>query len=187
MITSKKFLVQLLFLTVAAFPLTTSSKDWSEEQYRYKWNEYSKTRINKMLKRRLNGNVAKNVILYLGDGMGISTVTAGRILKGQLAGQNGEEHVTFMEDMDHSALSKTYNIDAQTADSAGTATAFHSGVKTRIGSIGVDGTAVDCKTSLTGKLETVLKWAHYAGKSTGIITTARVTHGVFFYQFKDFV
>jgi len=183
MITSKKFLVQLLFLTVAAFPLTTSSKDWSEEQYRYKWNEYSKTRINKMLKRRLNGNVAKNVILYLGDGMGISTVTAGRILKGQLAGQNGEEHVTFMEDMDHSALSKTYNIDAQTADSAGTATAFHSGVKTRIGSIGVDGTAVD----LTGKLETVLKWAHYAGKSTGIITTARVTHGVFFYQFKDFV
>ena len=85
-----------------------------------------------------------------------------------------------MEDMDHSALSKTYNIDAQTADSAGTATAFHSGVKTRIGSIGVDGTAVDCKTSLTGKLETVLKWAHYAGKSTGIITTARVTHGVFF-------
>ena len=84
-----------------------------------------------------------------------------------------------MEDMDHSALSKTYNINAQTADSAGTATAFHSGVKTRIGSIGVDGTAVDCKTSLAGKLETVLKWAHYAGKSTGIITTARVTHGEF--------
>lgn len=49
----------------------------------------------------------------------------------------------------------------------GTATAFHTGVKTRIGSIGVDGRGVDCKTSLHSKLETVLKWAHFAGKSTG--------------------
>lgn len=51
----------------------------------------------------------------------------------------------------------------------GTGTAFHTGVKTRIGSIGVDGTAVDCKTSLDAKLESVLKWAHFAGKSTGLI------------------
>ncbi len=38
--------------------------------------------------------------------MGISTVTAGRILEGQLLGNNGEEQVTFMENLDHSALSK---------------------------------------------------------------------------------
>ena len=41
----------------------------------YKWNEYSKQRLNMMLNRNLNGNVAKNLVLYLGDGMGISTVT----------------------------------------------------------------------------------------------------------------
>lgn len=69
---------------------------------------------------------------------------------------------------------KTYNIDAQVADSAGTATAYLSGVKTRIGSIGVDGTAVDCKTSLNAKVDSILKWAHYAGKSTGIVTTTRL-------------
>ncbi|HBF45647.1 MAG TPA: alkaline phosphatase, partial [Shewanella frigidimarina] len=34
---------------------------------------------------------ANNVILFVGDGMGISTLTAARILKGQLAGNSGEE------------------------------------------------------------------------------------------------
>ena len=56
------------------------------------------------------------------------------------------------------------------ADSAGTATAFLTGVKSRIGAIGVDGSAFDCKTSLKGKAESILKWAHYAGKSVGIVT-----------------
>lgn len=40
----------------------------------------------------------------------------------------------------------------------------------------MDGTAVDCKTSLIAKLDSILKWAYKAGKSTGIVTTARVTH-----------
>lgn len=71
---------------------------------------------------------------------------------------------------------KTYNIDAQTADSAGTATAYLTGVKTRIGVIGLDGQAIDCKTSANSKVDSILKWAHYAGKSTGIVTTTRVTH-----------
>jgi len=34
---------------------------------------------------------ARNVILFLGDGMGLSTITAARILKGQLRGASGEE------------------------------------------------------------------------------------------------
>lgn len=38
--------------------------------------------------------------------MGISTVTAGRIRKGQLKGNNGEEEVTSMESLPHLALSK---------------------------------------------------------------------------------
>lgn len=50
------------------------------------------------------------------------------------------------------------------------------GVKTRIGVVGLDGTAVDCATSRTAELESILKWAHYSGKSTGIVTTTRVTH-----------
>lgn len=72
---------------------------------------------------------------------------------------------------------QTYNINAQTADSAGTGTAYLTGVKTRIGAIGVDGRAFDCPSTLTSKLDSILKWAHKAGKSVGIVTTTRITHG----------
>lgn len=54
---------------------TNCSKDWTEEQFSYKWHQYSKKRIESQLIKPLNGNVAKNLILYLGDGMGVSTVT----------------------------------------------------------------------------------------------------------------
>ena len=80
---------------------------------------------------------AKNVILFIGDGMGISTVTAGRICTGQKLGQTGEEYVLPFENFKHVALVKTYNTDAQVPDSAGNATAIHSGVKTKIGVLGV--------------------------------------------------
>ena len=69
---------------------------------------------------------AKNLILFIGDGMGVSTVTAGRIFDGQSLGKNGEEHSLAFEDFDHVALIKTYNYDAQVPDSAGTATAIMS-------------------------------------------------------------
>ena len=51
----------------------------------------------------------------------------------------------------------------------GTATAYLTGVKSRIGYIGIDGSAYDCKTSLKAKLDSILKWAYHAGKSTGIV------------------
>ena len=50
--------------------------------------------------------VAKNVILFLGDGMGMPTVTAARILQGQMQGKNGEEHQLSFDKFPHVALSK---------------------------------------------------------------------------------
>jgi len=50
--------------------------------------------------------VAKNVILFLGDGMSIPTVTAARILKGQLAGHTGEESALSFDKFPYTALSK---------------------------------------------------------------------------------
>ncbi len=43
--------------------------------------------------------------------------------------------------------------------------------------IGLDGRASDCKSSKGTELESILDWAHWAGKSTGIVTTTRITHG----------
>lgn len=121
---------------------------------------------------------AKNVILFIGDGMGISTVTAARILEGQLNGLAGEEYQLSFDKFPFSGLAKTYNVDAQTPDSAGTMTAMMSGVKTDVGVIGVDEDIErgDCATVNGNELVTALELAEIAGKSTGIISTARITH-----------
>jgi alkaline phosphatase len=58
--------------------------DWSRDQQEVRWNSEASKTIDEILNHQINKNVAKNVILFLGDGMGISTVTAGRIRKGQL-------------------------------------------------------------------------------------------------------
>ena len=62
---------------------------------------------------------------------GLPTVTAGRILRGQSIGKNGESFKTAMESLDYSGLSKTYTVDFQIPDSAATATAFLTGTKTK--------------------------------------------------------
>ena len=85
-----------------------------------------------------NERKAKNVILFVGDGMGISTVTAARILEGQLRGKLGEENVLSFERLPYMALSKTYSANQQTSDSAPTATAMVAGIKTNDGAISVD-------------------------------------------------
>lgn len=127
---------------------------------------------------KLNHNIAKNVILFLGDGMGPTTVTAARILRGQLNNQPGEETVLAFEEFPNVALSKTYNVDRQTPDSAGTASAILSGVKTNYFLIGLDARAqaADCPGSAGKHLTTILDWAHEAGKKTGVVSTARITH-----------
>ena len=55
---------------------------------------------------------AKNVILFIGDGMGISTITAARIYAGQKRGESGEENLLSFEKFDNVALVKTYNTNA---------------------------------------------------------------------------
>ena len=80
---------------------------------------------------------AKNVILFLGDGMSLTTVAAARILEGQRKGKPGEENQLAWETFPITAFSKTYNTDSQTPDSAGTMTAITTGVKTLMGAIGV--------------------------------------------------
>ena len=121
---------------------------------------------------------AKNVIFFLGDGMGISTVTAARIFAGQSAGATGEEYDLAFDRFPHLALIKTYNTNAQVPDSAGTITAITTGEKTRIGVLGVNGSVErdDCAAALTNTLPTLAELAEQKGMSTGIVSTARITH-----------
>ncbi|MBD2843010.1 alkaline phosphatase [Erythrobacter rubeus] len=121
---------------------------------------------------------AKNVILFIGDGMGISTITAARIYEGQKRGESGEENLLSFEGFENVALVKTYNTNAQVPDSAGTATAMHSGQKTRIGLLGVGPDTVrgDCASGLANPLPLLGEEVKEKGLALGIVSTARLTH-----------
>lgn len=123
---------------------------------------------------------AKNVILFVGDGMGISTLTAARIYQGQQinGNQGGEENFLSFEQFNHTALVKTYNTNQQTPDSAGTMTAIATGVKSKAGVISVSDTALrgNCLSSKGNELITLVDLANAKGLSTGVVSTARITH-----------
>lgn len=124
------------------------------------------------------GERKRGVILFLGDGMGVSTVTAARILDGQNKGLAGEENLLAFERFPHLALVKTYNVDAQVSDSAGTMTALVTGHRTRAGvlSVGPEAARGDCADSKEHELVTLLEEAEQRGYRTGVVSTARVTH-----------
>jgi alkaline phosphatase len=121
---------------------------------------------------------ARNVVLFVGDGMGVSTVTAARILEGQLRGEPGEENLLAFERLPYTALAKTYNTNQQVPDSAGTMTAMVTGSKTRAGVLSVDATVPlgDHRKAEGHHLETLFEQAETRSLATGVVTTANVTH-----------
>jgi alkaline phosphatase len=121
---------------------------------------------------------AKSAILFVGDGMGIATVTAARILEGQRRGGTGEEHALAFEALPFTALARTYNTDFQVPDSAGTMTAMVTGAKTRAGVLSLDERAVrgDFAAAASTRLRTLFEEAEDRGRWTGVVTTTTVTH-----------
>src|SRR3982751_30481 len=110
--------------------------------------------------------------------MGVSTLTAARIFEGQQRGESGEENRLSFEQFPYSALSKTYSANQQTSDSAPTMSAIVTGVKTDEGVLSVNQNIVrgDYRTVKGNETKSLLEMAEGAGKSTGVVTTARLTH-----------
>jgi alkaline phosphatase len=122
---------------------------------------------------------AKNVILFLGDGMSIDTIVAARILEGQKRGEPGEANSLAFESFPHVALVKTYNTDQQVPDSAGTMSAIMTGVKTRAGVVSMDELVTPGAYTADfyeHVVPTLLERAEERGLSTGVVTTTTVTH-----------
>ncbi|XP_004868187.1 intestinal-type alkaline phosphatase [Heterocephalus glaber] len=142
------------------------------------WNQKGNEALAAAKKLQPIQTAAKNLILFLGDGMGVSTVTATRILKGQMQGHLGPETPLTMDRFPYMALSKTYSVDRQVPDSASTATAYLCGVKTNYKTIGVSAAArfAQCNTTWGNEVTSVMYQAKKAGKSVGIVTTTRVQH-----------
>jgi len=142
------------------------------------WRQGGEAAIERIKNAKKFNKRAKNVILFVGDGMGITTLTASRILEGQLRGESGEENWLSFEQFPNVALSKTYSVNQQTSDSAPTMSAIMSGIKTDEGIISVNQNVVigDYRTVKGNETKTLLEMAEQNGKSTGVVTTARLTH-----------
>jgi len=101
----------------------------------------------------------KNIILLIGDGMGVAQVTAG------LTANNGK---LFLNNFKHLGLMKTQSADKYITDSAAGGTAISTGVKTYNGAIGVDTDSAVVKT--------ILEEAEEKGLATGLVSTSSITH-----------
>ena len=101
---------------------------------------------------------ARNVILFIGDGMGIGHVSAASDLLGFPGG------TPAMIDTPHVALVRTWVADNLAPDSASAGTAMATGFKTRKKAVGVldDGREV----------RSLFEVAHDQGRATGVITTS---------------
>jgi alkaline phosphatase len=134
--------------------------------------------LKRLMTDKPNNRKARNVIIFIGDGMGVSTLTAARIFEGQQQGLDGESYVAEMDRLPHTALVKTYSHDAQVPDSAPTATALVAGVKTKNGVIGVgpEATENDCAATAPYKVQSLFELAEDKGYATGVVSTATITH-----------
>ncbi|MEP7349128.1 MAG: alkaline phosphatase [Sphingorhabdus sp.] len=134
--------------------------------------------LKRLMADKPNNRKARNVILFIGDGMSVTTLTAGRIFEGQQQGLDGESFVTEMDRLPHTALVKTYSHDGQVSDSAPTATAIVAGVKTLNGVIGVGPEAIEnnCAATAPFKVQSLFGLAEDKGYATGIVSTATITH-----------
>jgi alkaline phosphatase len=127
----------------------------------------------------------RKVIFFLGDGMGMSTMTAARIYA---VGEDGE---LTMDTLPETAFVKTYSNDAQVTDSAPSMSAYMTGVKmnNEVLSMSSDTRAVDPVADANGNqlgnhcgarngrpATTLLEMAKASGLAAGVVTTTRVTH-----------
>lgn len=131
----------------------------------------------------------KNVIFFLGDGMGMTTMTAARIYK------VGEDGSLTIDTLPETGFVKTFSNDAQVTDSAPSMSSYMTGVKmnNEVVSMSTDTKAftvtnnvvtnyvsngeTTCPATGNGTpVTTALELAKAAGFATGVVSTARLTH-----------
>ncbi|MGH0144688.1 UNVERIFIED_CONTAM: hypothetical protein FKN15_036172 [Acipenser sinensis] len=152
-----------LYLMAACWCAGAAAVPENEEDPRF-WRTQAQDTLRRALNLRHNTNVAKNIVFFLGDGMDIATVTAARILKGQLQNRSGEETVLSMESFPYTALSKTYSVDFQIPDSSSTATAMLCGVKTNLNTVGISAAGRNgiCSSQQGNEVTSILRWSKEA-------------------------
>ncbi|NIZ08014.1 alkaline phosphatase [Pseudooceanicola sp. HF7] len=164
---------------LSALALAAASAAQAQElpQASSQWFIDGQSAIEERLALEPNTNKARNVILFVADGQGVATNYMIRLWSGQQDGGLGDDYVQPQEAFPNLALVKTYNINAQTPDSAPTAGAMNTGVKQRFNLINLGEEAIhgDCSTEAPSELTLFSEIMTEAGKSVGTVSTARLT------------
>jgi len=114
---------------------------------------------NEVTKNNDSDKKAKNVILLIGDGMGITHIYAAMTVS---------ETPLNMEKFEYTGLQKTYSASDYITDSGAAGTALATGKKTKNGLIGCD--------TLGTPFKSILKYAEEDGLSTGLVATSSILH-----------
>lgn len=141
--------IRISFFLLAGFVMSACSSTSTEDN----------VAVNSTTTTEKTQEYPKNIILLIGDGMGLTQITAGMI-----ANKNELE----LERFSYVGLTKTSSSDALITDSAAGATALSAGTKTYNGAIGVDPD--------TAEVVTILEIAGENGMKTGLVATSSITH-----------
>ena len=153
LITSSVTIVALM--QIAPFIILVPKKDTQEIEINFD-QTLTKKELKKIDKK------AKNIILLIGDGMGINQVTAYRIAKG------GPNYISAFDKFPFTSLVKTHAVDTLITDSASSATAYSSGIKTVNGYLGVNKDKQIVKN--------ITEMLYEKGYITSLIATSEITH-----------
>jgi alkaline phosphatase len=110
-------------------------------------------------KTQISGKKVKNIILFIGDGMGTAQVYAGMTVS---------TTPLSLESFPYTGFSKTYSSDNYITDSGAGGTAIACGIKTKNGMIGVSPDSAN--------VPSIVEIAHKNGLATGVLSTSSVTH-----------
>ena len=149
----------LVLLPVSAFGNNPASDSSSEQQCNF---DFYKPPVETTPYRSVKTSQVRNVILFIGDGMGLGPIALARTTAVGLDGK------LYMERMPVTGFVRTHSADALVTDSAAAATALATGMKTNNGmvSVGPEGE----------KYPTILEAAQSKGMLTGLVATSSVTH-----------
>lgn len=168
--------MRLIGIVVLAV-VTATSAAAETRQARDPYYRHAKAHLEAIEAAPARADRARNVILFVGDGMGVSTVTAARVHKGEAAGGGGEDASLSFESFPNLALARTHSHDALVTDSAAGITGLMAGVKTANGVIGLDSRArlEDCASSKDARVDSLAELAKAQGLAVGVVTNTRLT------------
>lgn len=160
----------MIFTCCCSSPTKRVENPSTSENFKQFWYEKNMRLINEKVSR-LNLKAeslpkVKNVILFIGDGMGSTSLTATRVFKKQKF-SNNDERLIF-DDFQATAFVQTDSLNSQIPDSASAATALFCGVKTNFEYIGYD--ASDDPFSCINKeaeTQSIISWAQQKNLKTG--------------------